>query len=446
LWGRTGYKDAVSSIRQTSDSGYIMLTKGQLSAGGNFNSSLVKTNSQGGILWNKYFQNGTSSMNNANVEITSDGGFIVATSQYISASSHYIVTLQKFDSNGDTLWTSVYTSVGGSDVLRVMQTNDHGFIIGGEARGAVNIGKPFLIKTDSSGIIQWFKTYSLNGYNDLTWVEITSDGGFVFTGTRNSYSQDSSKVFVVKTDSLGNPFWAKIYDNIDAISANKIIETSNGDFLITGSWLDSTHTNNDVLALKSDDTGNLLWAKRYGGTKYDYGTSLLDLPGIGHIIVGYYGTPNGTYPEIYLIQTDLSGNSGCNENSLTINSNNLTVQLDTINFTQYHLPYTLSSLTFNTGIAIDQTTLCSTVGSNDFEFENAGNLFPNPANNFVEIAIPDNFKNCQVSIVNNLGNEIYRSILIPGAKINTSGMAEGIYYFRVSSDDKLLVKKLIIIR
>lgn len=445
LWGRTGYKDAISSIRQTSDSGYIMLTKGQLSAGGNFNSSLVKTNSQGAILWNKYFQNGTSSMNNANVENTADGGFIVATSQYVSSGSLYITNLQKFDSNGDTLWTSVYSSVGGSDVLRVKQTTDHGYIIGGEAKGAANVGTPFLLKTDSAGIIQWYKTYALNGFNDLTWFEITSDGGFVFTGTRNSYSLDSSKVFVVKTDSIGNPFWAKIYDNIDAISASKIIETSNGDLLVTGSWLDSTHTNNDVLAMKVSDTGNMLWSKRYGGPKYDYGTSLLDLPVSGHIIVGYYGTPNGAYPEIYLIQTDLSGNSGCNENNLTINSNNLTIQLDTIIITQYHLPYTISSLTYNSGIAIDQTTFCSTVGTSDFEMVNSINLFPNPAVDFVELSIPDNIKTCQVSIVDNLGNEISTRRLKHSENIITSGMAEGIYYIRVLLDEKPIIKKLIII-
>ena len=444
LYGRSGFKDVISSISQTKDSGFIMLTSGQMSTGGNYNSSLVKANKQGLLQWNKYFTNGNSSMNNANVEQTTDGGFIVATSQYISSVSSYYIQLLKMNSNGDTVWTKDYKAAGGTDALTIKQTADNGYILGAMARGAVPIGRPCLLKLDSLGNMEWYKTYALNGLNNLNNLQITADGGYVFVGTKNIYSQDSARIFVVKSDALGNPSWMKVYATTNAMYANKIIETSSGKFLITGYWLDSAHTNADALALKLDNNGTPMWAKRYGGPKVDYGKSVLELPDEGQIIVGTYGTPNGAYPEIYLIQTDSSGYSACNEKTISITASTSTALFDTIAISMTHLPYTISTKTYGTGNALDQTTFCSTLDIPDFYDENEIELLPNPSSDRILFTAKTS-QPYQVQIFNAQGNELFHQNITSGQRIETGNWANGIYYLRFSADGRQTSKKLVIV-
>ncbi len=98
---------------------------------------------------------------------------------------------------------------------------------------------------------------------------------------------------------------------------------------------------------------------------------------------------------------------------------------------------------------IDNITLpaSATVTVTDIK-ENKVSVFPNPANNFVNINLPENIKNINVSIFNYTRQEIYSSNYNNQKQIsiNTSNFKPGVYFIKINTKQKITLKKIIISR
>ena len=172
------------SIQQTADGGYIIV-----------DSSLIKIDSNGNLLWSKPYRDGASGYS---VQQTIDGGYIVTGT---SPTEFY---LHKTDSNGDTLWTKTYS--GGAWGCSVQQTIDGGYIVTGPTEFFTGIPDVYLLKTDSNGVFLWNKTFGVNSSAVSYSVQQTSDGGFVITGSKK-VSPTNVDVYLIKTDGSGNVLW-----------------------------------------------------------------------------------------------------------------------------------------------------------------------------------------------------------------------------------------------
>jgi len=157
------------------------------------------------------------------------------------------VVLLKTDASGLVSWCKIFDS--GKDELGygVQQTSDGGYIVSGfhdalPVSLAINTYL-LLIKTDPAGAIQWEKKYQFairdfNTHEPFSYVvKQTSDGGYVVAGT-NAISHPAD-VEVLRTDGSGNVLWAKTYEHDASAFRNScgldIIESTSGDFIIAGS-------------------------------------------------------------------------------------------------------------------------------------------------------------------------------------------------------------------
>ena len=249
-----GIVAAISSGQQTSDGGYIMVNfdeKGNQT----YFSHLIKTNAVGDTLWTRAYANywGNS------VQQTNDGGYIMV--GYISTLGDTLgdVYLIKTDSNGDTLWTKCYGSinhVSGFSGYSVKQTNDNGYIIIGSSDSAdYGIADLLLIKTNSIGDTLWTKIYGGNIENVAYSIEQTLDGGYIITGYAAGLGPGN--VYLIKTDSMGDILWSKTYGNGSAIG-NSVKQTSDSGYIIAGSY-----GQNYLYLIKTNSTGDTLWTKTY---------------------------------------------------------------------------------------------------------------------------------------------------------------------------------------
>jgi hypothetical protein len=179
---------------------------------------------------------------------------------------------------GDT-FMKTYGGLGYDSGSYVQQTTDGGFIITGETDGNI-----WLIKTDSSGNKTWDKTFE--GTSGKC-VQQTTDDGYIIMGEDR----------LIKANSDGNKTWDKILEG----SCNYVRHTMDEGFIITGT------KDEDVWLVKTDNVGTILWNNTYGGKDRELGYCVQQTTDGGYIITGEKWGDNIQFNDIWLIKTDRNG-------------------------------------------------------------------------------------------------------------------------------------------
>ena len=191
LWNRTyggPNDDGAFSIVQTLDGGYALAGNTySFSAGNNTDIWLIKTDSSGNELWNRPFGGPKDDFGYFVIQ-TSDGGYALAGITNSSGAGYEDVWLIKTDSYGNKLWDKTYGGAHNDEAYFVIQTEDDGYALAGStyACGA-GLWDAWLIKTDSSGNTLWNQTYGGIGDDQFISMIISSDGGFVLSGSTNTF-------------------------------------------------------------------------------------------------------------------------------------------------------------------------------------------------------------------------------------------------------------------
>ena len=137
----------------------------------------------------------------------------------------------------------------------------------------------------------------------------TSDSGFVLTGVTTAYTLGQEALRVIKVDKFGNIQWEATYGTESIESGYSIIETANHQYVICGHSGLYGETDHDVLLLRIDNRGNLLWSKLMGGDDYDYGTDVLELIDGSLILAGYSYSYGSGKDDLFLAKFSADGDS-----------------------------------------------------------------------------------------------------------------------------------------
>ena len=212
---------------------------------------LIKTDKNGNELWNRTFGGKSSNDSPGRLIQTKDGGFVFTgtTSSFdIGGGDAWLL---KTDSEGNELWNRSYGEYSYDAGKDVIQTNDGGYMISGRYtpiyEGWANVG---LIKTDSSGNLEWIKHYGGISQDSGYSVTVTDDGGYLAAGVRYS-GLPSFQGWILRTDGNGNKLWDKV---IGGSTANDVIKSNDGNYVVAG-------FNNGAWLLKIEDFGNNLPGK-----------------------------------------------------------------------------------------------------------------------------------------------------------------------------------------
>lgn len=189
---------------------------------------------------------------------------------------------------------------------------DNGIIVVGSQAPEIDGNKDlWAIKTDERGLLKWNK--SIGGTNNDEGYDVvaTFDGGYIFVGYTWSYGNEQ-QAYIIKTDLFGNIIWEKNYGGIMWEVATSIKESSNGNYIITG-FTNSpgiSSGNTDILLMKIDSNGSLLWLNAYGNQEFpnhEWGYDLVEVNDVGYIIVGSRDRYDRGSKNLLLISTDYDG-------------------------------------------------------------------------------------------------------------------------------------------
>ncbi len=259
LWDKTyGYTlyDSGSEVRQTNDGGYIIVGEKNNSGGGDSDLWVIKTDSNGDMLWDKTFDGEGHPISHDygnSLTVTSDGSYVVLGATFTTEeTNNYDAWLIKINDDGATLWEKRIGSEDTDFGWSVQQTSDEGFIITGVDSYGVS-EKLWLVKTDSSGNVMWEETYSGEKKARGSSVEQTSDGGYIIAGYTFTESSDYN-VLLIKTDDVGIQEWSKTFGGSYNDIAVSVRQTADGGYILIGEKGSAFH-DEDVWVIKTDENG-----------------------------------------------------------------------------------------------------------------------------------------------------------------------------------------------
>ena len=295
-------------IQQTSDGGYIITGAYERNAFMPWRGDiyLLKIDKDGNEEWSQ--THGISYNENVgrSIQQTSDGGFIIA--GYTGYTYHIDGYIIKTDGNGNISWTSEVGNFDYYDNLQsASQTTDGGYIAAGWT-GSYGAGSSdvWLLKMDSEGEEEWNHTFGGTGLDGGNHVQQTMDGGFIITGMIE-LSGGNSDLILLKTDANGNEEWNQTFGGLNYEEGSFVQQTTDGGYIITGVTMSTGAGDGDIWLIKTDGSGTVEWNHAFGGTANDLAHSVQQTTDGGYFIAGEYTNPATQIPDMYLIKTDENG-------------------------------------------------------------------------------------------------------------------------------------------
>ena len=220
---------------------------------------------------------------------TSDGGYALAGWTASFGTGYADAWLVKVDSSGSQEWNRTYGGDIGDKARSVVETSDGGYALAGHTQ-SYGVGYQvdfWLVKLDSSGNVQWNKTYGGDHDDEAYSVVETSDGGYALAGWTRSFGAGDLDFWLVKVDSSGNMEWNRTYGGTNFDHACSVVETVDGGYALAGYTLSYGAGEQDCWLVKVDSSGNMQWNKTYGGAETDVARSVVETSDGGYALAGY---------------------------------------------------------------------------------------------------------------------------------------------------------------
>ena len=235
--------DAAASVIQTSDGGFAAAGFTKSFGAGGSDMYLVKVNAQGTLQWNKTYGGAGDDAANCLIQ-TSDGGYLLAgyTNSNVDAQAAWIV---KTDSSGELQWEKTFA---GTALNSVVAAGDGGYAFAVEYASSYG-----LITTDSSGNILMTRTYPAPEAAASTQSVVATDDGYALAGWIAQNASGTHDTWLLKVSSSGEMQWSRTFSGVGAYS---VIKISNGGYALTG---------DRAALILTDNAGGVDWCQLYDG-------------------------------------------------------------------------------------------------------------------------------------------------------------------------------------
>jgi hypothetical protein len=266
VWARTygniGYEQFLKITVDEADGFYVA---GYTYDFVNTSSTIIKLDALGNILWNKAVNdasNGSSGDVIQGVDIVqiASGGVILAEHTITNTS----FSLYKFSALGNLIWSNKYlpTPVGsGLSGLSILEKSNSEILINFALANQNTVAQSadnFIITLSSSGILISDKSYGGTYGEDALTISNTTDGGIIICGVTNSAGNGGNDDCLIRLFPNGSIKWAKAYGTAWGEFSSNALQTADGGFILTGqTWpVGFDNDSSKLYLVKMDSLGN----------------------------------------------------------------------------------------------------------------------------------------------------------------------------------------------
>ena len=233
------------------------------------------------------------------------------------------------------------------------------------------------------------------------------DGNFIIAGDGSPSDSTHGSIMLMKVNANGDALWRHVYDGYMG-SSRSIKQAPDGDFIITG-FTGIQADERDAFLLITDLNWNIKIFKNYGGVGRQGGTDISSCDGLNHYIAGYSIEENTNVENLFVVKTDIDGNTRVEE----IGNSLLPVA------TEYHLSQNYPN-PFNESTQIDFNLVENTHASI--------NLY-DVTGKFIKSIVNDDFAKGRNSVI-----------------LNCHDLPSGVYLYSLKTSNENLSKKLLLLR
>ncbi len=305
VYGGTNTETAYK-VEICEDGGYITAGYTRSWGPGFANMYLVRTNKYGEQIWD--FVEGGNMVDRAySVAVTKSGAFVaVGVTDSFGAGLEDILVV-KVDENGNKIWRKTFGGAQAESGWDIRETSDGGYIITGTTNSwGAQLFDAFLLKLDKDGNQQWRKLYGGSLYDGGYCVRQTPDGGYALLGQTLSHGQKGLFYFV-RTDKDGEVLWEKNYGGPEEEEGRYFSLTNDGGFILIGKTQSKGAGDEDFYVIKTDENGVMEWDATYGGDKKDSGKSIEPTNDGGYIMTGSSRSFNWLVPRVWVLKVNSTG-------------------------------------------------------------------------------------------------------------------------------------------
>jgi predicted secreted protein len=288
-WNRTygGMGDDIASAIINVGDGFAILGMTSSFGAGGFDYWLVRVDSDDNMLWNKTY-GGVADDFGTRVIQTSDGGYAMTGWTNSFGSGGEDIWLVKTDSSGNMVWNKTYGSNYNDEAHGLVQTSDESYLIAGDTAFASGNEDAWLLKVGSNGNMLWNRTFGGSELDAFLSIEQLSDGSIALSGYTASYGSGSNEAWLVKSDSTGTLQWNKTYGGSNDDQAYALINADDGGFALAGQT--TVNTQKNYWLTKTDSSGNIQWNIKNNATMNNFGYSLVQAKDNGYVLSGTANT------------------------------------------------------------------------------------------------------------------------------------------------------------
>src|SRR6185437_13738250 len=127
------------------------------------------------------------------------------------------------------------------------------------------------VHAQGSMSFNWTHTLGGSGTDQGNAIGTDASGNVYVAGSTNSVGAGGQDVLLMKYDRSGNLLWAKTWGGANDDLGYGVLVDPNGYEYVVGGTYSFGAGSYDVLLLKFDSAGNVIWARTWGGGSFDVG-------------------------------------------------------------------------------------------------------------------------------------------------------------------------------